>query len=122
MKAAIIITALFALTATAEASATHKKQKPKPQPAPAEAQCFERIKVVGSQWVGESGAYDSAVKAAKERIRWEYGEMAIDERNWKNIERRCSQSSVGEIAGQVMHRCEIVLTPCRPLRSTGEGK
>jgi hypothetical protein len=86
------------------------------------AKCFAPIAVAGSQWIGEEGAYESAVKAAKELIRWQIGEMAMDPANWKDVKRRCSMSSVGEIAGQVFHRCELVATPCRPGFSNGVAK
>ena len=119
-----------------KASHVHKakpkapKSKPKKRkaysfrPAPAApvsdgSKCFDRITVVGSQWVGESGAYESAVKAAKEAVRWQIGEMAMDPANWQDVQKRCSMSSVGEVVGQTFHRCEIRLTPCRPGMSEG---
>lgn len=89
--------------------------RPAPPPVVSDGtKCFEPITVVGSQWVGEGGAYESAVKTAKETIRWKIGEMAMDPANWKDVKRRCSLSSVGEVVGQTFHRCEIILTPCRP--------
>jgi len=109
------------------------KAKPKPRksysfrPAPAApvdngSRCYDRITVVGSQWVGEGGAYESAVKAAKEAVRWQIGEMAMDPANWQDVQRRCSMSSVGEVVGQTFHRCEIRLTPCRPGMVKGGGQ
>lgn len=113
-------------------SASKPKAKPRKRkahafrPAPPTlsdgSKCFEPIAVTGSQWIGEEGAYESAVKAAKELIRWQIGEMAMDPANWKDVKRRCSMSSVGEIAGQVFHRCELVVTPCRPGFSNGVAK
>ncbi len=99
-----------------------KKAAPKSEPTRvlafeerAEAgKCFRPLTVVGSQWVGESGAYDSAVKAMKERIRWDIGESAMDPAHWKDLKKRCSLSSVGEVAGQTFTRCELTATPCRP--------
>jgi hypothetical protein len=89
--------------------------RPAPPPLPSDgSRCFEPVTVVGSQWVGESGAYESAVKAAKEAVRWKIGEMAMDPANWKDVKKRCSMSSVGEVVGQTFHRCEIIFTPCRP--------
>jgi hypothetical protein len=117
-----------------KASHVHKqkahKAKPKKRkaysfrpvaPAPVNdgSKCYDRITVVGSQWVGESGAYESAVKAAKEAVRWQIGEMAMDPANWQDVQKRCSMSSVGEVVGQTFHRCEIRLTPCRPGMSEG---
>jgi hypothetical protein len=88
--------------------------RPAPPPVSDGTKCYDPITVVGSQWVGESGAYESAVKAGKEAVRWRIGEMAMDPSNWKDVKKRCSLSSVGEVIGQTFHRCEIVLTPCRP--------
>lgn len=79
-----------------------------------DGKCYRPLTVVGSQWIGEAGAYESSVKAMKELIRWQIGEVAMDPGNWKDVKRRCSMSSVGEVAGQVFHRCEITATPCRP--------
>ena len=84
------------------------------------SKCYDRITVVGSQWVGEGGAYESAVKAAKEAVRWQIGEMAMDPANWQDVQKRCSMSSVGEVVGQTFHRCEIRLTPCRPGMTGGD--
>ena len=79
-----------------------------------DGKCYRPLTVVGSQWVGESGAYESAIKAMKERIRWDIGESAMDPAHWKDIKKRCSLSSVGEVVGQTFSRCELTATPCRP--------
>jgi hypothetical protein len=113
-----------------KAKAKKSKSKPKPaysfrpppQPVAEAPKCYEPITVVGSQWAGEGGAYESAVKAAKEAVRWKIGEMAMDPANWQDVQRRCSMSSVGEIVGQTFHRCEIRLTPCRPGMVNGGAK
>ena len=79
-----------------------------------DGKCYQPLTVVGSQWVGESGAYESAIKAMKERIRWDIGESAMDPAHWKDLKKRCSLSSVGEVVGQTFTRCELTATPCRP--------
>lgn len=107
-----------------------KKTAPKPSPTkvmayeerPEDGKCYRPLTVVGSQWVGEQGAYDSAVKSMKEAVRWSIGEAAMDPVNWKDIKRRCSLSSVGEIVGQTFHRCELTVVPCRPGLVRGADK
>lgn len=76
--------------------------------------CLAPVRVVGSQDVRESAAEDSARKAWSEQVRWAHGEAFMDMTNSKEYQRRCSRSSIGEIAGQVFHRCEIIASPCRP--------
>lgn len=88
------------------------------KPAPAQhddtgAHCYPSVTVVGSQWVGDSGAQDSAKKAFMEQVRWKYGEAYMDIHNAQDIALRCSRSSIGEVANQVLHRCEIRARPCR---------
>ena len=89
---------------------------------PEDGKCYRPITVVGSQWIGEQGAYDSAVKAMKEAVRWGIGEAAMDPANWKDVKRRCSMSSVGEVVGQTMHRCELTVVPCRPGLTEGSAQ
>jgi hypothetical protein len=107
------------------------KRKAAPKPAtrvlayeerPEDGKCYRPLTVVGSQWVGEGGAYESAVKAMKEAVRWSVGEAAMDPQNWKDVKRRCGMSSVGEVVGQTFHRCEITATPCRPGLVSGTVK
>ena len=97
-----------------------RPHKPKPEPVHERPQrdfitiCLPAIRVVGSQWVTEAGAEDSAKKAWMEKARWLYGESAMDLASAKDYARCCSRSSIGEVAGQMQHRCEVEATPCRP--------
>lgn len=77
-------------------------------------QCLDRVRVVGSQWIGQDGAEDSARKAFMEEVRWRFGEGFMDIDHARDYERRCSRSSVGEAVGQTFIRCEISARPCRP--------
>jgi hypothetical protein len=76
--------------------------------------CLPTIRVVGSQWVTEKGAEESAQKAWMEKARWLYGESAMDLTAAQDYAKRCSRSSIGEVAGQTQHRCEVEAVPCRP--------
>jgi hypothetical protein len=80
----------------------------------ARGQCLERVSVVGSQWANEQGAEESAQKAFMEAVRWESGEQWMEIANADGYVKRCSRSSIGELAGQTLHRCKVSARPCRP--------
>ena len=103
-----------------------KKKKPtregysyrSPPPAPVlpdnVTKCLPPVRVVGSQWASDSGAEESARKAWSEEVRFSAGESFMDLETAQNYRRRCTRSSIGELAGQTLHRCEIEAMPCRP--------
>lgn len=78
-----------------------------------EMQCAEKVRGLGTQWIGTEGAMDAAKKDWMERVRYDYGESFLDMNNAKDFVSRCGRVSVGEVAGQVMYRCEIVARPCK---------
>lgn len=77
--------------------------------------CAEKVRGLGTQWIGTEGAMDAAKKDWMERVRYDYGESFLDMNNAKDFVSRCGRVSVGEVAGQVMYRCEIVARPCKGL-------
>jgi len=77
--------------------------------------CLDRVRVVGSQWASESGAEESARKAWMEQVRWRFGESAMTIEAAQDYSKRCSRSSIGEVANSVLHRCEVQARPCRPV-------
>ena len=77
-------------------------------------QCASKVRGLGTQWIGTEGAMDAAKKDWMERVRYDHGESYLDLTNAKEFESRCGRVSVGEVAGQVMYRCEIIARPCRP--------
>lgn len=99
-----------------------KRSKPQPPPSKPEklahhtndARCLPAVRVVGSQDIRETAAEDSAKKAWSEAVRWAHGEAYMDMLHAKAYQRRCSRSSIGEVAGQVFIRCEVSAAPCRP--------
>ena len=113
------------------ASSAHKKTKPKSatrvmayekrseQP---QVKCLEPVRVIGSQFVTEQGAEESAQKAWMEAVRYDSGEQYMMLDNAQGYSHRCSRSSIGEIAGQVFYRCEVIAKPCRPLLVLGRDK
>ncbi|MDP1907949.1 MAG: hypothetical protein Q8K85_06585 [Hyphomicrobium sp.] len=75
--------------------------------------CAEKVRGLGTQWIGTEGAMDAAKKDWMERVRYDYGESFLDMGNAKDFISRCSRVSIGETLGQVMYRCEIVARPCK---------
>jgi hypothetical protein len=84
--------------------------------------CMFAVRVVGSQWATESGATESAEKAFMEFARFHYGEAYMDINNAIDRATRCTRSSIGEVVGQTLHRCELVAVPCRPAMAEGGGQ
>lgn len=79
-----------------------------------EKTCLKPVAVVGSQWATESGAEDSARKAWAESVRFHSGEAFMDLTHANGYARRCARSSIGEVVGQTLHRCEVSAVPCKP--------
>ena len=77
-------------------------------------QCLDKVRGLGTQWIGTEGALDAARKDWMERVRYDHGESFIDMTNAKDFESRCGRVSIGEVAGQVTYRCEILARPCKP--------
>jgi|JRHI01.1.fsa_nt_gi hypothetical protein len=75
--------------------------------------CLEPIRGVGTQWIGQEGALQAARKDWMERVRYDHGEQYLDMTNDRDEISRCSRVSIGEVAGQVMYRCEIMARPCQ---------
>ena len=75
--------------------------------------CLDPIRGLGTQWIGEEGALQAARKDWMERVRYDHGERFIDMTNARDEINRCSRVSIGEVAGQVMYRCEIWARPCQ---------
>ena len=85
--------------------------------------CVEKVRGLGTQWIGTKGALDAAKKDWMERVRYDHGESFVDMTNAKDFESRCGRVSIGEVAGQVTYRCEIVARPCKaPLMEASGSK
>ncbi len=78
-----------------------------------EFHCAEKVRGLGTQWIGTEGGLDAAKKDRMERVRYDYGESFLDMSNSKDFVSRCGRTSIGETMGQVMYRCEIVARPCK---------
>jgi hypothetical protein len=77
-------------------------------------QCVEKVRGLGTQWIGTEGALQAAKKDWMERVRYDHGESYVDMANARDFESRCGRVSIGEIAGQVTYRCEVHARPCKP--------
>jgi len=77
-------------------------------------QCVEKVRGLGTQWIGTQGAMEAAKKDWMERVRYDHGESYVDMSNAREFETRCGRVSIGEIAGQVTYRCEVHARPCKP--------
>jgi hypothetical protein len=75
--------------------------------------CLDRVRGLGTQWIGEQGALDAAKKDWMERVRYYYGETFLDLSHASDFAKRCGRVSIGEVAGQVLYRCEIEARPCK---------
>ncbi len=76
--------------------------------------CLDKVRGLGTQWIGTEGALEAAKKDWMERVRYDHGESFIDMTNAKDFESRCGRVSIGEVVGQVTYRCEILARPCKP--------
>lgn len=123
MRYMIAIMAVIAAAALAHAPA--KADGPPPKRPPTKVKAYvERapepicakapVAVVGSQYLNEAGAEESAQKGWHEAVRFHHGEAYMDLARAKDYRHRCSRSSIGEALGQVMHRCEVSAIPCKP--------
>lgn len=83
--------------------------------------CVERVRGLGTQWIGTEGALDAAKKDWMERVRYDYGEAFLDLTNAQDFVSRCGRTSIGETMGQVMYRCEIVARPCKGMMTEAKA-
>jgi hypothetical protein len=81
--------------------------------------CLSPVRVVGSQWATADGAEESAQKAWAETVRFNHGEAFMQLDQAVGYQKRCSRSSVGEVVGQTLIRCEVDAAPCRPPFTAG---
>jgi hypothetical protein len=81
---------------------------------PTRLQCADKVRGLGTQWIGEAGALEAAEKDWREKVRFDLGEQFMDLDYAENYEKRCNRTSIGEVAGQVFYRCELVARPCKP--------
>jgi hypothetical protein len=75
--------------------------------------CLDHVRGLGTQWIGEQGALDGAKKDWMERVRYYHGETYVDMSHAGDVVKRCGRVSIGEVAGQVLYRCEIEARPCK---------
>jgi hypothetical protein len=84
--------------------------------------CRGPVRGLGTQWIGTEGAMDAAKKDWSERVRYDLGESYLDLLNARDFEARCGRTSIGQVAGQVMYRCEVIARPCKGIFGKVEGQ
>jgi len=75
--------------------------------------CADKVRGLGTQWIGTKGAMEAAWKDWMERVRYELGESFLDRTHAVEPVARCGRVSIGETLGQVLYRCEVVARPCK---------
>ena len=114
---------LLALVLATNAAVAREKHRSKPQHESSASErrdgrernrvCLDRVRGLGTQWIGEQGALDAAKKDWMERVRYYQGETFLDLSHAADFAKRCGRVSIGEVAGQVLYRCEIEARPCK---------
>jgi hypothetical protein len=84
--------------------------------------CIDTQRGVGTQWANEGGAEEAARKDWMETVRFDHGEKYMDITFAKDYRHRCSRSSVGEVAGNVLYRCEVKARPCKAPMTAGNSR
>jgi hypothetical protein len=121
---------LATVLATNAFAVRHKRHAREPRSSSSERRedrdssrvCLDRVRGLGTQWIGEQGALDAAKKDWMERVRYYHGETFLDMSHAADFMKRCGRVSIGEIAGQVMYRCEIEARPCKGGFERQEGE
>lgn len=89
---------------------------------PRRLQCADKVRGLGTQWIGEAGALEAAEKDWREKVRFDLGEQFMDLDYAEDYVKRCNRTSIGEVVGQVFYRCELVARPCKPSFEEVKGK
>jgi hypothetical protein len=121
----ILITLAFLAAPSRSDEYRCKGKKCRYYAAPYEVQeriCKDKVRGLGTQWVGEAGALEAAKKDWMERVRYDLGESYLDLSNAQDFVRRCGRVSIGEQLGQYMHRCEVIARPCKGDFAKTEGQ
>lgn len=85
---------------------------PAPGPLHAAPACQAAFRTVGDQAITIAGAKEAAEKAFSQQARFSWGERFADVTNARDTTYECVRSSIGSVAGQTFHRCEIRARPC----------
>jgi hypothetical protein len=114
----ILLLAVTIATTTTVAARNKHRSKPSQESSESDRRdkgrtCLDRVRGLGTQWIGEQGALDAAKKDWMERVRYYHGETFLDLSHAAGFAKRCGRVSVGEVAGQVLYRCEIEARPCK---------
>src|SRR3990167_5725238 len=120
----VLLSLAFVLSSFAHADGYRKGKRIKHYNPPHHVEdkvCLPPVRGVGSQWIGLEGAMDAAKKDWSERVRYDYGEIFIDLTHARDFESRCGRTSIGQVAGQILMRCEVFARPCKAELTKVEG-
>lgn len=125
LYAGVLVALAFVATGSRSDEYTCKGKKCRYYAAPyhePERICAGKVRGVGIQWLTEEGALEKAKDDWRARVRYDLGESYLDLANADSFEKRCGRTSIGEVAGQVFTRCEIIARPCKGTFSKLEGQ
>ena len=74
--------------------------------------CLARIRIVGTQRLGNDRAKEDAVNIWREQVRYDHGSKFADFRNAKSVKTSCTQNRVGKTGGEYFFLCELSAVPC----------
>lgn len=93
-------------------SAKWRQAQARLQRAERDPHCLARIRVVGTQRLGNDRAKEDAVSIWREQVRYDHGSKFADFRNAKNVKSACTQNRVGKTGGEYFFLCELSAVPC----------
>lgn len=84
--------------------------------------CSEPIRVVGGLKVGLEAAKTDAHETWAASTRWDLGGKWSDWSNARRIYESCAQTRQGKLGGELLHKCAVTATPCKPIRQRGDNE
>jgi len=118
----VLATNAFAVRKRHQVKQPHTSSSERREDRDSRRVCLDRVRGLGTQWIGEQGALDAAKKDWMERVRYYHGETFLDMSHAEDFAKRCGRVSIGEVAGQVLYRCEIEARPCKASFERQEGQ
>ncbi len=74
--------------------------------------CLDRIRVVGTQRLGNARAKEDAMSIWREQVRFDHGSKFADFRNAKGVKTSCTQNRQGKTGSEYFFMCELSAVPC----------
>ncbi len=103
-------------------SAKWRREQARLQRAENGPHCLARIRVVGTQRLGNARAKEDAVSIWREQVRYDHGSKFADFRNAKSVKTSCTQNRQGKQGSEYFHMCELSAVPCHAQTRSREEK